>query len=661
MVSYLASMRNLKYRWFMVLILMCGVLCATLSAAPTSIDQAKRAKIDTTIRIIQEQIKRGLYPAAQMQLRTLQTSEEFSAYISEPQNQTITQLQAKVNRAIAEREQITRLLQQSDLLDSQGDYQEALKLLRQIKDSPFTTGQEKEMILASYQEVAGKVNQQQQKWQALYDSSVAAYNNGRMDEARQGLVQVIESGYRVKGAKTPAQYISMIDSGIAAQSTMPATEEMPVMEELSPMTTPQQGTQAQFSPVTVDVTIEPIELLELETNKQAADRASVQAQQGERSYLEVIKRETAVRVDYTRAIVTDAIEKAQQALDNQQFDQARQSLRRAFSTIEKNKMLLGDVYGEYNAQLTNLEQKVSEAQKAAAQQAKVEQQVAADQLTSEIRQTMQQQRERAVKDYMERAYAFQDEQRYEEALGQLEQLLAIDPRNQRALTLRQTLEHIVNFIEQRNIQSEIDRQEIASLLGVQRQSIPYSDEINYPRNWKEIAERREAALKKAETPADMAINELLDQTVDLSILTEDTTLEEAIGILQNSVSPPLPNVVVYWKDLADNGFIEKDTPINLSGEGLTSVVLRTALKSVLDAVSAGGYAELGYVVQQGTVTIATRDTLPTNYVTEIYDVTDLLNPPANYGNNGGGGGGRGGRGGRNNGGYSGGGGGYSGG
>ncbi|MDH4203348.1 MAG: hypothetical protein OEV87_10695, partial [Phycisphaerae bacterium] len=632
MVSYLTSMRNLKYRWFMVLILMCGVLCVTLSAAPTSIDQAKRAKIDTTIRIIQEQIKRGLYPAAQMQLHTLQTSEEFSAYISEPQNQTITQLQAKVNRAIAEREQITRLLQQSDLLDSQGDYPEALKLLRQIKDSPFTTGQEKEMILASYQEVAGKVNQQQQKWQTLYDSSVAAYNSGRMDEARQGLVQVIESGYRVKGAKTPAQYISMIDSGIAAQSTMPATEEMPVMEELSPMTTPQQETQAQFSPVTVDMNIEPIELLELETNKQAADRASIQAQQGERSYLEVIKRETAVRVDYTRAIVTDAIEKAQQALDNQQFDQARQSLRRAFSTIEKNKMLLGDVYGEYNAQLTNLEQKVSEAQKAAAQQAKVEQQVAADQLTSEIRQTMQQQRERAVKDYMERAYAFQDEQRYEEALGQLEQLLAIDPRNQRALTLRQTLEHIVNFIEQRNIQSEIDRQEIASLLGVQRQSIPYSDEINYPRNWKEIAERRDAALKKAETPADMAINELLDQTVDLSLLTEDTTLEEAIEILKNAVTPALP-IVVYWKDLADNGFIEKDTPINLSGEGLTSVVLRSALKSVLEAVSAGGYAELGYVVGEGKVTVATRDTLPTNYVTEMYDVADLLNPPANFDSN----------------------------
>ena len=633
MVSYPTSMKKLKCLWFIGLVLICGVFSVAVFASPKSIDQAKRTKIDTTIRIIQEQIKRGLYPAAQAQLHNLQTSEEFSSYISEPQNQTILQLQAKVQRAVAERETITRVLQQSDLLESQGEYLESLKLLRQIKDSPFTTEQEKQMILASYQEIERQVDLQQQGWQTLFDSSVNAYNNGQMDEARQGFVQVIESGYTVRGVKTPSQYVSMIDSRTAAQATMPTTREVPVIEELDPvMVVPQGQTMSQSAAANTD--IEPMELLELETNRLAADSASAKAGQDERSYLEVIKREQAVRVDYTRAIVSRAIEEAQQSLDDQQFDQARRSLRKAFSTIENNKMLLGDIYGEYNAQLTNLEQKVGEAQMAADQQAREAQTIAADKLTADIRDTMKQQRERAVEDCMERALAFQREQRYEEALGQLEQLLAIDPLNQQALAQRQTLEHMVNFIEQRNIQSEIDRQEIESMLGVQRLSIPHSGEINYPRNWKEIAERREAALKNAETPADLAVNEQLDQTVDLSLLSVDTTLEEAISILQNSSTPPLRNVIVYWKDLAENGYIEKDTPINLGGEGLTNVVLRTGLQSVLDAVSAGGYyAELGFVVREGTVTIATRETLPANYITDIYDVSDLLNPPANFESN----------------------------
>ncbi|HPO70499.1 MAG TPA: hypothetical protein PKV53_09325, partial [Anaerohalosphaeraceae bacterium] len=263
------------------------------------------------------------------------------------------------------------------------------------------------------------------------------------------------------------------------------------------------------------------------------------------------------------------------------------------------------------------------------QQQETQRQQQADELNAQIRQTMEEQRARAVKDYLARAYAFLKEQRHEDALGQLEQLLAIDPLNQEAQILKQTLEHMDHYIKQRQIQEESDREEIALLLDVKRRAIPYADEFNFPHNWKEISARREQAVKEAQTPEDMAVNELLDKTVDLSMLTEDTTLAEAIELLRNSVDPPLP-IVVYWSDLSQNAFVEKTTPINMSGEGLRRVVLRTALSRVLQAVGSGGFAELAYVVQEGTVTVATRDSLPANYVTEIYDVADLLNPPANY-------------------------------
>ena len=554
-MKLLFALRGRKYLWFILLMFCLGIFTATVSAGPSSMDQAKRAKIDITIRIATEQIKRGLYQQAQIQLENLKASDEFTAYISERQNQIIIQLQTRINRALEERAQITRILQQSDVLAEQGEYQDALKLLRQIKDSAFASDQEQQMIQASYQKVAGQNQQQQKKWQALYDSSVAAYRDARFDLARAGFVQVVESGYAVDGDKTPEQYIRMIDMDAAVEPKV-----------LTPVA--QESTAVSPEPAMVDIDIEPIELLEIEVDKQTADAASAQAQQDERSYLQTIKAKRATKIAYTQAVAADAIEKAEQALTNQKFEQAHQSLRKAFSTIDANKMLLGDVlYGDYMARLTDLEQKVGEAQLAADTKAEEDRRIEAGILTGEIRQKMEAQRKQAVADYMERAFAFQQEQRYEEALGQLEQLLSVDPLNQRALILKQTLKHTVNFIEQRNTLSEIDEEELEMLMEVQRRNIPYSDDMTFPRDWKEIAEKRDALLEKGDSPADMVINELLDKTVDLSILTEDTTLEEAIGILQDAVSPTLP-ILVYWRDLSENAFIEKDTVINLSGEGL---------------------------------------------------------------------------------------------
>ncbi|MCI0499227.1 MAG: hypothetical protein L0Y36_06065 [Planctomycetales bacterium] len=619
--------RSRKHVGIGVVLILFGILSSLLWAQPSSIDEAKRTKIDTTIRIAQEQMKRGSYQQAQSQLTTLQSSTEYAAYLSERQQQTINTLLAEIAAALEARTKITRTLQESDVLTEQGRYSEAMKLLEAIKDSPFASEQERQMIRDLHQDVSAKHRQEQQKWQSLYNSSVTSYTAGQLDQARRGFVQLQESGVSVQGDKTPSQYIQMIDLTLAAKAQ---PEQTPAVEELIPLVPADSNTvPAAPSPV-IEEDIDPASLVEIEVNRQTAESASVQAQQAERSYLEVVRQKRAVQVDYTTAIVRDAMEKAQKALDAKQFDEARQSLRRAFSTVENNKMLLGDtLYAGFTAQLTNLEQRVEESRQAFGRQQETERQEQADVLNTQIRQTMETQRAQAVDDYMARAYAFMKEQRHEEALGQLEQLLAIDPLNQQALILKQTLEHMDHYIKQRQIQEESDKEEISLLLDVQRRTIPYADEFNFPHNWKEISARREEALKEAKTPEDVAINELLDKTVDLSILTEDTTLEEAIGLLQNSVDPPLP-MVVYWSDLSQNAFVEKTTPINLSGEGLRNVVLRTALNRILQAVSTGGFAELAYVVQEGTITIATQESLPANYATEIYDVADLLNPPANY-------------------------------
>lgn len=116
-------------------------------------------------------------------------------------------------------------------------------------------------------------------------------------------------------------------------------------------------------------------------------------------------------------------------------------------------------------------------------------------------------------------------------------------------------------------------------------------------------------------------------TADPSTFTPNMGFGEAIDILRNSTRPRL-NIAVLWKDLNENADIYRYTPIGM--DGLSKVTLRIHLKFLLMSVSAGSMGELGYVVDEGVIIIATRESLPVRRKTRVYDVTDLVAPPANY-------------------------------
>jgi hypothetical protein len=115
-------------------------------------------------------------------------------------------------------------------------------------------------------------------------------------------------------------------------------------------------------------------------------------------------------------------------------------------------------------------------------------------------------------------------------------------------------------------------------------------------------------------------------TLDLSALTFNTTFREAIDILSNSTRPPL-KIVVMWRDLSENAYVEPDTPIKI--DGVSGIRLRTGLELVLKSVHSG-FDELGYVIQGGVIIIATKPSLPSRMRTRVYDITDLVSQPARY-------------------------------
>jgi len=117
-------------------------------------------------------------------------------------------------------------------------------------------------------------------------------------------------------------------------------------------------------------------------------------------------------------------------------------------------------------------------------------------------------------------------------------------------------------------------------------------------------------------PADAAVYEQLEQIVDLSMLSPTMPFSEAIERLKNSVDPPV-KMVVLWRDLLENAEIEPSTKINM--DGIPGVRLGTALELLLKAVS-DGFAELGYIIKNGVITIATIESLPSNFETRIYEI-----------------------------------------
>ena len=128
--------------------------------------------------------------------------------------------------------------------------------------------------------------------------------------------------------------------------------------------------------------------------------------------------------------------------------------------------------------------------------------------------------------------------------------------------------------------------------------------------------------------SDKAVYNKSRKAVDLSALTFHTTFSEAIELLRNSTEPPL-KIVVLWRDLSENANVERDTPIKIDGFS-GGIRLRTCLELLLMAVSSG-FDRLDYVVKDGIIIIATKDSLPDKMRTRVYDISYLVAAPARYG------------------------------
>jgi len=138
-----------------------------------------------------------------------------------------------------------------------------------------------------------------------------------------------------------------------------------------------------------------------------------------------------------------------------------------------------------------------------------------------------------------------------------------------------------------------------------------------------------AGKEKAKTPAPLPPSQPKPAAArSMASLTPQTPFREAIDILRHSTTPPL-TIVVLWRQLADSAGVYPETPIGL--DGLAGLRAGQCLDLLMLSLSAGASARLGYVVHKGAITISTTDALPApKPVTRVYDINDLVAPPARY-------------------------------
>ncbi|HUV64364.1 MAG TPA: hypothetical protein VMW24_10740 [Sedimentisphaerales bacterium] len=674
---------------FLLLIAAISQAAPSQESGATDRQAAFRRLVQSYVQTGKEEYDRGYFEQA---LKTFQMAEGYQEYLTAAGREQLSTLTKQAQTGTTQRKRtletfqaVNQLIKQDQLVEA-GTLLEGLgasEFLRQdertqiaevlgqintqiaeqkahsatVEDRRLSASQKLEKIAEQIRTPAEQqVDRNMQQIIAIYGTSMQLYRSGQFEKARAGLAEVAASGLIPLEMKKDVEgTIAFIDRGLPGKAGKPAVAEQknpdiaPVIEPkvvnpevpepklARPKLTQSDAAEEESSPSEPaepeTVSEQPAAPAPAEPNVARPTMVASPAASpgtGEGSHIEqTIRRRNIIR-SHTEAVVNDAVMKAGAQMDEGQFDKAKKTIETAQFVVNENQIDLGEeLFKMHSGRLQALAVDIGEKQKEQAVKADEEKRKAATEAQRQFREQMETDRQKRIAELMENAVEYQKQQQYDAALGQLDSLLALDPQHDRALVLKDTLEDTIYFRKQLEVEKEANKQKADILLKTTISGIPYADELTYPKNWREIVQKptRQPDKPIGLDPVDANVYERLEKTVDLPNLTQATTFADVVRQLANAVDPPL-QIQPNWKDLLELGEVEPTTPAGM--DPLTGVKLRKAIELLLAGVS-NEYAPLNYVVDEGVIRIATRTTLPDKMVPRVYDITDLVGEPAQYG------------------------------
>ncbi|MFB3890546.1 MAG: hypothetical protein ACE15C_00840 [Phycisphaerae bacterium] len=488
-----------------------------------------------------------------------------------------------------------------------------------------------------------------------YTKAEEALKAGDLAKAKEGFAKASESPYvTAKEQEDAKAQLAVVNKKIeATTSAAPAVEAAPTPKVApaaasTPLATMEanraakakelldQGKAAldnEQADVAVDllkrsVALDPAnaeakQLLAIAQDKVAKQAAAVEVT-GPLSQLEKERKVLveATLLDFDRSMKRSR-ESASAADSAAAFDTAVEAARAARKAIEDNKTLFPDkVYRDKIAEADDqikfvLDRKDAWERKQAQKQA-LEIELAAKKRIED----MEQAKRKKISDLRAKAKVLSDQGKYKESLDLLDQILKLDPNDAYARGAHDYMLTSDLLRTEGDLYKQYTVEMRKTAIDIRESEIPWYDYVKYPKDWRQLTEKREpfSATAASESEADHAAALKLKKRIPK---LDFNNLE-------------FGNVIQFFKDVSGVDIVPnynalqvanvtKDTPITLS---LQNVTVETALKQVLQDLSTT--TAIRQVIQDGIVQISTKDDLAKSPILRVYDIRDLIIKVPNF-------------------------------
>jgi len=299
------------------------------------------------------------------------------------------------------------------------------------------------------------------------------------------------------------------------------------------------------------------------------------------------------------------------------FDEARSAAEMAKNILEADKSLFARNDYRANRALVENQLKFIRLKRETWQRQQAEKQrIALKVAETERSRREYEQRRQKIAILTARARALIGQSKYPEAREEVERIIALDSENLWAVEQKEMLDQFVVLLEERWIHKTLLAEEQKSLLAVREAMIPWYNELQYPSDWVELSVRRlgRATGAAAESEANRAARAKL-KTRLTRLDFDDIEFGDVIKFLRDVSGV---NIYVKWQALSAAG-VERATTVNVH---LGNITVEKALQIILDDV--GGVNPLGFVVEDGVVTVTSKEDLQTRTITRVYDIRDMI-------------------------------------
>jgi len=321
-----------------------------------------------------------------------------------------------------------------------------------------------------------------------------------------------------------------------------------------------------------------------------------------------------------------------QAVVDHQYLAARDMLRQAHDDILRSRRLFNqDEMERVLLENDSLAKFIDSEEQAFQQQQVLLQMKEAQQKKLDREQQIQSEKFKKIMQLFGEAIKLRRDHKYKEALDMVHQVLIIDPNNDRAKWFIEDVQDMDQFARQQEIKELNHREGQRSLVDAEEALIPWADETTYPKNWREMMEKREKLLKKTgRLGTGESLTSITRKELKTIIFPDTAAFKGNLRNAFNQFKLKGIKVLVSWDVLETEGVTPDDEVKMQDLDDLKNVTAKDALEIILKAM---GTVEFNYAIDSdGKVSISTTDSLRTKgskpeiglLATQVYDVYDLM-------------------------------------